>query len=98
MNSPAEKSETHAILEFERRDLLDRLHEREEARQRHTMWALIGASPGAIVPLIISMSQLGASVLAGSVVMMTAVEAWRAVRAKREVADLKKALKLLRDT
>ena len=97
MDGDTEQTESQAILGFERRDLLDRLQEREAAHHRHTMWALIGVSPGALIPLVISMSQVGASVLAGSVFLMTAVEGWRALRAKRDVAELKETLRELRE-
>ena len=85
------------FVELQRRDLLDQLQKREGARERHTMWALIGISPGAAVPLLLSLSQFGGSALAAGVLLMTGREAWRAVCAKRDVAELRQALKELRE-
>ena len=81
-----------AIVELQKGDLLDQIQERESAHRRHLMWAVIGVSPGAVIPLLVSMSQVGATALVGGAFLMTAVEAWRAIKAKREVAELKVTL------
>ena len=92
LSGDTELVRARAVREIERRELLDRIHEREDDRHRHTLWALVGVSPGALVPLVVSVSQLGASALAGSVFVMTALEAWRAWRAKKDVINLREAL------
>ncbi len=91
----SELPDDKAILALQKRDLLDQIQDREVAHQRHMMWAVLGVSPGAVIPLLVSMSRIGVAALVGAVFLMTGVEAWRAIKAKREVAALKATFKEL---
>ncbi len=84
------------VVDSEIRELEGRLASKRKASRRHTVWALLGVSPGALLPFgaLLGESALGAAVILG--VLVTATEAWRAVRARAEATKLEMALKRLR--
>ena len=95
MSEGTEVTPADTLVEIQRRELLEQLDERKRARRRHLTWALLGVSPGALVPLFVSLSAVGVSALVGAVGLMTGVEAWRAWRARRDVVELKDTLESL---
>lgn len=72
------------VVEVEMRDLQDRREELLNAARRHTLWAVLGLSPGAIIPLVVSVGEMGMGVFVAALVAMTGTETVRAVRARRE--------------
>ena len=82
----------YAFLEAERLDLLERLGSRRAAVRRHTLLALLGVSPAVLFPVLANFGDSGIAFLAVVISLMMGLEASRAVRAKRDVAELKRAL------
>lgn len=84
------------VVDSEIRELEGRVASKRKASRRHTVWALLGVSPGALLPFgaLLGESALGAAVILG--VLVTATEAWRALRARAEAAKLEMALNRLR--
>lgn len=72
------------VVEVEMRDLQDRREELLNAARRHTLWAVLGLSPGAIIPLVVSVGEMGMGVFVAALVAMTGTETVRAVRARLE--------------
>ena len=86
------ESGLHAL---ERRDLEEQLAAKEAQVRKHTFWAVLGVSPGAILPLIFSLGELGIAALVVGVVAMTVLEVWRAYRAQAEVTAIERSLRAL---
>lgn len=82
-----------AVLESERRDLEEQLQKRRRASRRHTLWAVLGVSPGAIVPLLAVASEFGITVVAALSFFVAAVEAWRAVQARADAQEIEEKLR-----
>lgn len=73
-----------AVKVAERRDLSEALTKSRKAARRHTFWAAMGVSPGAALPMFLSLNEAG---LIGVVVASCGVaclEMWRALKANRE--------------
>ena len=81
-----------AFLEAERVDLLERLNSRQVAVRRHTLLAILGVSPSVLLPAVGTFGDGGVVALALIILLMIGLESTRAVRAKRDVAELKRAL------
>jgi len=91
-----DSSEARHVLEAERKDLEAEIDKREAAARRHAFWAVLGVSPGAVIPLLFTVSEVGAAALVAGVVAMTGMEAWRAHKARRDVGALRRDLEELR--
>lgn len=76
-------------------DVTRELEHRERAARRHTMWALLGVSPAAALPLVAAASTFGVLALVGAMTAISTREALRAVRARRDAAALRERLHYL---
>ena len=77
-----------SVLRAELEDLRVRLVRERRRHQRHLLWVVAGASPGAFLPMLFVLSEFGGAALATVVVGVTVVEGWRALRSKREIRAL----------
>jgi hypothetical protein len=82
-----------ALRESERQDLEERLRGARSAARRHGLWAVLGFSPGALIPMLGVLHEYGAAAAVAISVLVVGVEAWRAVQAHMDAAEL--AAKLL---
>lgn len=82
-----------ALVDAERRDLELELESRRSAAHRHALWAMLGVSPGAVIPLLASFHEMGMVALAIGVLLVTGVEAWRAIQARMDAAELVQRLR-----
>lgn len=85
MNLPTEPSR---IRELEKRDLQEQLEARQAAVRRHTFWAVLGVSPGAAIPLLMTFGDVGVTAVLVGMAAMTGLEGWRALRARKDVTNL----------
>ena len=82
--------------ELDASDVEERLERREKDARRHTLWALLGVSPSALIPLVAAGSELGVwAVIVGMLVVVTK-ESLAAFRAHGEASDLREELHRLR--
>ena len=79
-----------AVLEVELEDLREELAAADRKYRRHVIWLLLGVSPAAFVPMILALSEFGASALVSIVLLVLIFESWRAFGAKREVRRLER--------
>ena len=86
-----------ALLESEQAELETTLRATRAAARRHTLWGLLGASPGALIPLIATANQFGIAVAAGLSVVLAGVELWRGARLFNVAAALEHRLKATSD-
>ena len=91
MDDPSDAT-ARAFLESERLDTLERLNSRMAAVRRHTLLALLGVSPAVLFPLLATFGDSGVVLLAAVITLMMGLEASRALRARRDAAELKRAL------
>ncbi len=80
------------LAELERRDLEAQIEAHHAAARKHGFWAVMGFSPGAVLPFLVSMESVGPAALVAGVLAMTGIEGWRAVKARREAAELERTL------
>jgi len=93
---PAKPGEV-ALLESERAELEERLRATRAAARRHTLWGLLGVSPGAVVLLIATANHFGIAMAAGLGVVLAGVELWRGARLFNAAAGLESRLKATSD-
>lgn len=86
-----------ALLESERAELETTLRATRAAARRHTLWGLLGVSPGALIPLIATANQFGLVVAAGFGIVLAGVELWRGARLFNVAAGLEHRLKATSD-
>lgn len=81
----------------ELQDLAERLDRARSRSSRHLLWAWLGVTPVALVPLVglLLEGSLGLAVAMSAGV--AAVELWRYGRAQREVRDLERVAQALAD-
>ena len=77
-----------ALRESERQDLEERLRSARSSARRHGLWAFLGFSPGALIPMLGILHEYGAAAVAAISVFVVGVEAWRAVQAHMDAAEL----------
>ena len=82
-----------AIEASEAAELAVEIEAREQAARRHTLWALLGVSPAGLIPLLAASSDFGVAALLTGAVCITGIEAWRALRARAEAAELRDELR-----
>jgi hypothetical protein len=82
-----------ALLESERAELSAELVRTRAAARRHTLWGLLGASPAALVPLIVTANHYGIAAAGGLCVLLAGVELWRGARLFNVAAGLETRLK-----
>ena len=90
-------SKSRSIAALERDELLARIDEREAAVRRHTIWAVLGVSPGAVIPLFLTLGQMGWLSLLIAMVLMVVWELFKAGRARAEANELREELRRLDD-
>ena len=73
-------------------DVSRELEARERAARRHTVWALLGVSPAAAIPLVATASEFGMWALLAGMTAVALRETLGAVRAHRDVAELREKL------
>lgn len=95
-NVPARPGEV-ALLESERAELDQALRATRAAARRHTLWGLLGASPGAVIPLIATVNHFGIAVAAGCSIVFAGVELWRGARLFDAAGGLEGRLKATSD-
>jgi hypothetical protein len=81
-----------ALLESERVELETQLRKTRAAARRHTLWGLLGASPGAVIPLIVTANHFGLVGVAAFSVVLAGVELWRGSRLFNAAAGLESRL------
>lgn len=77
-----------ALLQADLDDLDARLEEARRRYQRHLLWLLLGASPGALLPMLFVVSEVGGAALVVLILGVMVAEGWRALRAKRLIRRL----------
>ena len=82
-----------ALLESERAELEAQFKATRGAARRHTLWGLLGASPGAVIPLILTANQYGIAIAAGLSIVIAGFELWRGARLFNVAAGLENRLK-----
>jgi hypothetical protein len=76
------------VLEaLNRAELTQQLEARRKAARRHGLWAVLGLSPAAVVPFILTAHELGIAVAVGCTVFVSGVEAWRAIQAHMDAEE-----------
>ncbi len=85
------------LLESERKDLEEQQLSRRAAARRHTLWALLGVSPTAAIPLLAA-TRFGVGMFAILSLCVAVVEAWNAIRAHMDATDIEGRLKRLSST
>lgn len=91
--SPADvRSAELSFLRAEVEELEERARLRRSAARRHRLWAVLGVSPGALIPLLVSVRELGAAGAVALSVLVVGVEAWRWIRAGMDAARLEARL------
>lgn len=83
--SPA--SAEHTLETLERAELRQELEAKRVAARRHGLWAMVGLSPAAVVPLIVTAHEFGIVVASACTVFVSGVEAWRAIQAHMDAQE-----------
>ena len=86
-----------ALLRSERAELEEAFRATRAAARRHTLWGLLGASPGAVIPLIATVNHFGITVAAGCSIVLAGVELWRGARLFNAAGGLESRLKATSD-
>ena len=81
-----------AVEEAERSDLVESLKAARGSARQHTFWAALGVSPGAALPLFMSLSEAGVAGVVAASCVVAALEAWRAVQANRKADRIEERL------
>lgn len=82
-----------ALLESERAELEAQFKATRGAARRHTLWGLLGVSPGAVIPLILTANQYGIAIAVGLSIVLAGVELWRGERLFNAAARIENRLK-----
>lgn len=90
---PTKRGEV-ALLESERAELETQFRATRAAARRHTLWAILGVSPGALIPLIVTANHFGIAMAAGLGVLLAGIEFWRGARLFNAAAGLESRLKV----
>ncbi len=83
---------SRAVVQSTRVELEGAVRRKRAAARRHGLWALLGISPGAAVPLLGSAAEFGVAGLLAIGTAVFVVEGWRSVRATRAANDLEREL------
>ena len=86
-----------ALLESERAELEAQLRAARAAARRHTLWGLLGASPGAAILLVVTANHFGIAMAAGLGVLLAGVEFWRGARLFNAAGGLENRLEATSD-
>lgn len=86
-----------ALLQADLDDLTERLEGARRRYRRHLLWLLLGASPGALLPMLFVVSEVGGGALVVVILGVLMVEGWRALRAKRLIRRLETQFMEVRD-
>jgi hypothetical protein len=86
---------SRAVLASTRAELRESAERERASARRHALWALLGVSPGALVPLVGSAAEFGFAGLLAIGVAVFGIEGWRSIRASREAAKLERQLEQL---
>jgi hypothetical protein len=84
-----------SLLEMDIRELEEQVRAARSAARRHTLWAVLGVSPGAVIPLLLTIHELGMAVIGAFSVFVAGVESWRAIQARMDAAELQERLSSL---
>lgn len=88
-------SGTRALVEADRRDLQERIRKRRSAARFHTIWAFLGVSPPAVLPLLVVLTETGFAMAIVFAFFIGGVESWNAVQAWMDVKALEEELEQL---
>ena len=83
---------SRTVVESTRAELHRAVLRKRAAARRHGLWALLGISPGAAVPLLGSTAEFGMAGLLAIGAAVFAVEGWRSIRASRAANELEREL------
>jgi hypothetical protein len=89
----APKSAESVLEALNRAELTQQMEARRKAARRHGLWAVLGLSPAAFVPLILMAHELGIAIAAGCTFFVSGVEAWRAFQAHMDAKECEAALR-----
>lgn len=78
--------------EADTQDIAARLAEKERKAKLHTMWAVLGVSPAALIPLIATASEFGVWAAAVGMSVIVVKEAVAAMGAGRDASALRREL------
>lgn len=83
------------VCEADLADLHDELEQARRRRRRHFIWAVVGFSPSAILPVVGIIAGGPVLLLGGLILALVGLEGVRAFRASQNVGRIKEAIALL---
>ena len=81
-------SASRALIRADLDDLETQLEQERKSYQRHLLWLVLGASPGALLPMLFVMTEFGGAALVAVILTVIVLEGWRAFSAKRTIRGL----------
>lgn len=95
--SLAERAARRSVLVSEGQDAIKRLGAARADFRNHVFWMAFGASPGALIPMLFAISELGGQALVVLIILMVLVESWRAFQSRVEVKRLEVVVRDFKD-
>jgi len=86
--SDSDLAAARALFESDLADLEMQLQQERKRYQRHLLWLVAGASPGALVPMLFVLSEFGGAALVAVIGTVMVLEGWRAYGSKRTIRRL----------
>lgn len=81
-----------AVAESTRAELESAVRRKRAAARRHGLWALLGISPAAAIPLLGTTAEFGVAGLLAIGAAVFAIEGWRSIRANRAANELEREM------
>ena len=88
LESLSDMSVSRAVIKSDLDDLDLQLERERKSYQRHLLWLVLGASPGALLPMLFVMTEFGGAALVAVILTVIVLEGWRAFGAKRSIRSL----------
>lgn len=88
---------TRAVVESDLDDLERRLEQERKDYRRHLLWIVLGASPGALLPMLFVVTEFGGPALVALILTVMVLEGWRALDTKREIGRMETMKMALRE-
>ncbi len=88
LESLSDRSVSRAVINADLDDLELQLEQERKNYQRHLLWLVLGASPGALLPMLFVMTEFGGAALVAVILTVIVLEGWRALGAKRSIRGL----------
>jgi alpha-beta hydrolase superfamily lysophospholipase len=86
--SDADLAAARALIESDLMDLDLQLERERKNYQRHLLWLVVGVSPGALLPMLFVLTELGGAALVALLLTVGVLEGWRAYGSKRAIRRL----------